>query len=178
MDEPANIFLLYEQNIGMITPLLKDELMSAEDEYPSEWIVEAVKLAVVNNVRKWSYARAILERWKVNGYKENGKNGNGKHVDYTAGILESYERETPVDPTPAEVREKYRMQVSRFDVVMNDVPRGLRQQFGEMWIARVDGDAFVIACEDEYRVSLARSRLRSTLERALMARVEFECPTS
>ena len=71
--ERPNIFTLYEQNIGLLTPMLAEELKEAEQQYPSEWIAEAIKLAVDNNKRSWSYARKILERWKTEGRAEKSK---------------------------------------------------------------------------------------------------------
>lgn len=65
--ERPNIFTLYEQNIGMLTPLIADELRQAEQEYPAEWIEEAFQKAIAQNIRKWSYIRAILERWRTEG---------------------------------------------------------------------------------------------------------------
>ena len=62
-----NIFALYEQNIGMLQPLLVEELMDAERAYPPEWIEEAFRIAVANNVRRWAYIRRILERWASEG---------------------------------------------------------------------------------------------------------------
>lgn len=70
--ERPNIFTLYEQNIGLLTPLIVEELKEAEREYPSEWIAEAIRLAVEHNKRSWRYARAILERWKTEG-RDTGK---------------------------------------------------------------------------------------------------------
>lgn len=70
--ERPNIFALYEQNIGLLTPLIAEELQEAEREYPNEWIVEAIRLAVEHNKRNWRYARAILERWKTEG-RDTGK---------------------------------------------------------------------------------------------------------
>ena len=62
-----NIFVLYEQNIGPLTPLIAEELREAEQTYPAEWIEEAFRIAVEQNVRRWRYARAILERWRNEG---------------------------------------------------------------------------------------------------------------
>jgi DnaD/phage-associated family protein len=70
--ERPNIFALYEQNIGLLTPLIVEELKEAEREYPSDWIAEAIRLAVEHNKRNWRYARAILERWKTEG-RDAGK---------------------------------------------------------------------------------------------------------
>lgn len=56
-----NIFTLYEQNIGPLTPLIADTLREAEQTYPPEWIEEAIRTAVENNVRRWRYIEAILK---------------------------------------------------------------------------------------------------------------------
>lgn len=58
--ERPNIFRLYEQNIGPLTPLIADALREAEATYPMEWIAEAVRAAVEANVRRWRYIDAIL----------------------------------------------------------------------------------------------------------------------
>lgn len=75
-----NIFTLYEQNIGLITPLVADELKAAEERYPSQWIEEAFREAVTHNKRRWSYVARILERWAEEG-KEDGKTGRGFEED-------------------------------------------------------------------------------------------------
>lgn len=69
--ERPNVFVLYEQNIGPLTPLIADELRDAEQTYPLSWIEEAIQVAVENNVRKWRYVLAILERWRQEG-KQDG----------------------------------------------------------------------------------------------------------
>ncbi|WP_374687628.1 DnaD domain-containing protein [Promineifilum sp.] len=65
--ERPNIFVLYEQNIGALTPMIADELREAERTYPPHWIEDAIKLAVTNNVRRWRYIQKILERWSTEG---------------------------------------------------------------------------------------------------------------
>jgi len=65
--ERPNIFVLYEQNIGVLTPMIAEELRDAEQEYPARWVEDAIKLAVENNVRKWRYVSSILERWRLEG---------------------------------------------------------------------------------------------------------------
>jgi DnaD/phage-associated family protein len=62
-----NIFVLYEQNIGMMTPLIADQLRDLEKSYPPDWIDEAFNLAVANNKRKLRYIQAILKRWETEG---------------------------------------------------------------------------------------------------------------
>ncbi|MFC2036278.1 DnaD domain-containing protein [Chloroflexota bacterium] len=62
-----DIFTLYEQNIGMLTPMVAEELQEAEKLYPEAWIKDAIKEAVNQNIRKKSYILAILERWVAEG---------------------------------------------------------------------------------------------------------------
>jgi DNA replication protein len=67
-----NIFTLYEQNIGMITPMIAEELKEADKIYPPQWIEEAFKEAVTLNKRSWRYIARILERWANEG-KDSGE---------------------------------------------------------------------------------------------------------
>jgi DNA replication protein len=67
LPERPNIYQFYEENIGPLTPHIADELRHAEKDYPSSWLEDAVKQAVEQNKRSWSYIRAILERWKKEG---------------------------------------------------------------------------------------------------------------
>ena len=66
------IYDLYEQNIGLITPLIAEQLQQAEEAYPAEWIVDAFREAVSYNKRNWHYVRRILENWATSG-REDGK---------------------------------------------------------------------------------------------------------
>jgi DNA replication protein len=87
-----NIFELYEQNIGLLQPLIVEELEEAEKLYPMEWVEEAFKIAVERNVRRWRYIRAILERWRDEGKDDERSGGDhpedgrhyltGKYADY------------------------------------------------------------------------------------------------
>ena len=63
----ASIFALYEENLGMITPLVADELLEAEEHYPPAWIAAAFREAAALNKRNWRYIRRILERWENEG---------------------------------------------------------------------------------------------------------------
>ena len=66
-----NIFQLYEDNIGLLSPILADELRDAEESYPASWIEDAFHIAVTKNARNWRYIRAILELWATEG-KDDG----------------------------------------------------------------------------------------------------------
>jgi DnaD/phage-associated family protein len=66
----SNIFKLYEENVGALTPLLSDMLREAEKNYPAAWFEEAFEIAVSRNIRNWKYVEAILARWKEKGKDE------------------------------------------------------------------------------------------------------------
>jgi len=66
-----NIFTLYEQNVGLLTRLIAEELMEAEANYPEVWIEEAFRISVETNKRNWRYIKAILGRWAAEG-REDG----------------------------------------------------------------------------------------------------------
>jgi DNA replication protein len=68
--ERPNIFVLYEQNIGLLSPLIADHLKDAADLYPQEWIEAAFREAVQHNKRNWSYISAILRRWETEGRQQ------------------------------------------------------------------------------------------------------------
>ena len=65
-NRPA-IFGLYEANIGLIQPILADELRRAGELFPNEWIEQAFREAVRYNKRNWRYIKRILERWAIEG---------------------------------------------------------------------------------------------------------------
>jgi DNA replication protein len=70
-EKPPDIFSLYEDNIGLLTPMIAEELKDALATYPEEWLREAVKEAVALNKRSWRYIARILEHWATEG-KSNG----------------------------------------------------------------------------------------------------------
>jgi DnaD/phage-associated family protein len=75
--ERPNIFELYEQNIGLLQPLIAEELKEAAQTYPADWVEDAFRIAIENNARNWKYIRRILERWASEG-KDDGKGRPGE----------------------------------------------------------------------------------------------------
>jgi DNA replication protein len=65
--DPPNIYALYEDSIGTVSPLIADELRAAEEEYPPSWIESAFREAAAQNRRSWRYVARILERWRDEG---------------------------------------------------------------------------------------------------------------
>mgnify|MGYP000860171401 CR=1 FL=1 len=74
--ERPNIFRLYEEHIGPLTPLMSDSLKEAETLYPADWIVDAFRQAVHKNARNWRYIETILRSWQEKGRYETDRRGN------------------------------------------------------------------------------------------------------
>jgi DnaD/phage-associated family protein len=89
-EEPPDIYTLYEQNIGMLTPMIAEELRDAERVYPQTWIRDAIKEAVNQNKRKWSYISAILERWSTEGKGDGTYRKNFEKTDPDKYIKQKY----------------------------------------------------------------------------------------
>jgi len=89
--ERANIYQLYEENIGPLSPIVAQELHEAEELYPLEWIEEALNEAALQNKRSWKYAAAILQRWATEGRKrETAGRDPGEGNSARAQLLRRY----------------------------------------------------------------------------------------
>jgi len=64
-----NIFALYERHIGMLTPLIAEQLEEAAAQYAPDWVSDAFAEAVKRDKRNWRYVEAILQRWQRDGRK-------------------------------------------------------------------------------------------------------------
>jgi len=73
-DQPT-IFSLYEQNVGLLTPLIADALRAAEERFPAGWVRDAIRESAERNRRSWRYIQRILERWETEG------RGDASHRD-------------------------------------------------------------------------------------------------
>jgi DnaD/phage-associated family protein len=87
--ERPNIFALYEQNIGMLTPMIGEELIEAEKIYPASWLEDAFKEAVSMNKRNWRYIEAILKRWESEG-RSHGELGRDSEADPDKYVKQKY----------------------------------------------------------------------------------------
>ncbi|NJN83963.1 MAG: DnaD domain protein [Caldilineaceae bacterium] len=75
--ERPNIFILYEQNVGMMTPLIAEQLRDMEKSFPPDWVQEAFEIAVSRNKRALRYIQAILKRWETEGKDEESHENVG-----------------------------------------------------------------------------------------------------
>lgn len=87
---PPGIFKLYEDNVGLLTPMLAAELKDAQEQYPQRWVEDAIKEAVRSNKRSWRYIRAVLERWARDGREGLAPSNNDDDSKYISGELSQY----------------------------------------------------------------------------------------
>ena len=76
-----NIYTLYEENIGLLTPMIAEELKDAEKNYPEQWIDDAIKESVRANKRNWRYIAHLLERWATEGKRDGTYQRDIKKTD-------------------------------------------------------------------------------------------------
>ena len=97
--EKLNIFALYEDTIGTLSPIVAERLKEAEQRYPPGWIREAFEIAALENKRSWQYVSAILARWGsegkgnwAGGSKDDGKPGRHSPQSQRGRFSKDYER--------------------------------------------------------------------------------------
>lgn len=70
------VFRVYEENIGVMSPLIAESITQALQEHPESDVIDAIRVAVEANARSWKYVTAVLRRWAVEG--RDGKGSDGK----------------------------------------------------------------------------------------------------
>jgi DnaD/phage-associated family protein len=84
---PPNVFQVYAQNIGAITPMIAEALEDAEKTDGAEWVVAAIDEAVRNNARSWQYCLAILQRWRRDGFRVDNRRKETDKMNTVKGKL-------------------------------------------------------------------------------------------
>jgi DnaD/phage-associated family protein len=76
----SEIVKFYEQNVGILTPVLIEDMKDFSENFTGQvsWVGPAFKEAASNNARRWSYVRAILERWQEEGGMSSAKERRGR----------------------------------------------------------------------------------------------------
>ena len=77
----AAVFEMYQNDFGMLSQYLSEEIGADYDEYGGRWLIDAMGIALRQNVRKWSYVSGILKRWKI-----EGKNDGTVRADETSTV--------------------------------------------------------------------------------------------
>ena len=91
-----NVYALYEENIGVLTPMIADAIKDAQESYPAGWLEDAIRVAVERNVRHWRYISKVLDRWqqKGRGYEKSWGHSERRkperHKQITAGEWQDF----------------------------------------------------------------------------------------
>ena len=97
----AEVVRVFEENIHPLGgDIESDTLIDLVDDYSAPWVIAAVKEAVIYNARSMGYMKAVLERWKRDGFKAPRKgvkqHGTGRN-DSRKAIEERYSDFTEAD---------------------------------------------------------------------------------
>jgi len=87
--KPEGVVAVYEAEFGH-TPAQSVELslMEWREQTSGAWVADALREAARQNKRSWSYAEAILRRWKAEGRNDEATEG---HPGRRAGRADPYE---------------------------------------------------------------------------------------
>lgn len=64
----ASVARAYEsEGFGPITSTVQEQIIFLKDEFGADWVLMAMKEAVLNNKRRIAYVAAILQNWRADG---------------------------------------------------------------------------------------------------------------
>jgi DnaD/phage-associated family protein len=58
----------YQNEIGMLTPMISEGIKAQMQQSPTEWVIRAIGIAAMRNNRRWAYVEGILRRWQTEGF--------------------------------------------------------------------------------------------------------------
>lgn len=80
-----SLFQVYEDNIGVLTPMLSEAIQDAASVYPREWIEDALRLAAERNARNWRYIAKVLDSWQQEGRSREDDAGDAQRQPWRSG---------------------------------------------------------------------------------------------
>ncbi len=80
-----SLYALYEDNLGVLTPMIAEAIRDAESAYPREWVEDAMRYAVQRNARNWRYVHKVLENWQQEGRSREADSGGSQKRQYQKG---------------------------------------------------------------------------------------------
>ena len=72
---PSDAFRAYEENIGVLSPMIRESILTALEDFTDEDITHAVRIAVENESRSWSFVAGVLRRWAREGVPHERRDG-------------------------------------------------------------------------------------------------------
>jgi len=80
-DKPFSQIFTEVTGVLIATPAQAEKIDAWMDDISEEWFRDACEEAVDNNVRKWVYIEAILERWSKEGKQKRGSYKRSQTTD-------------------------------------------------------------------------------------------------
>lgn len=91
----TKVYRAYEQNIGMLTPIIAEKLDDDIQEFGHEWVLEAIAAAVKQEKRSLAYVEGILKGWRREG-KNAPKRKGASAGDPPPWITEGLDADTKI----------------------------------------------------------------------------------
>ena len=73
----ADAFRTYEENIGVLSPMIRENILSSLEDFTDDQITDAIRIAVEKESRSWSFVAGVLRRWAREGVP------NERRIDIT-----------------------------------------------------------------------------------------------
>ncbi|TRW62267.1 DnaD domain protein [Lactococcus lactis] len=95
------LIALYQENFGIVKPILYDDLKADLEDYGLELIIEAVKRAIKRQ-REYAYAQGILKSWNRSGIKtlEQAKAEEVSFQNKSQNNQNKFQQQKPVKKAP------------------------------------------------------------------------------
>lgn len=108
---------LYQENFGIVKPILYDDLKADLKDYGLELIIEAVKRAVKRQ-REYGYAQGILKSWNNKGIKtlEQAKAEEVSFQNKSQNNQNKFQQQKPVKPAPNWSNPSYKNKTTAEDL--------------------------------------------------------------
>ena len=75
---PADAFRAYEENIGILSPMIRQSILATLEDFTDEDITRAIRIAVENESRSWSFVAGVLRRWARDGIPHERTDGTAR----------------------------------------------------------------------------------------------------
>ena len=84
----GEVFRVYENEIGLLTPFISDNLSDVIAEYSERWVIEAIHEAALHSGKTFKYVLRVLQGWKQHGFKVDARQrqSNGAHKSTNTGL--------------------------------------------------------------------------------------------
>lgn len=102
VSEKEDAIIFYQENIGMITPSISDEMLAWIDDFGDEMVIEALRRSINRNKASWGYALSILRSWKRKNIKTI-EQAKAEEIEFSNQQLTRYKNNSFSSPAKKEI---------------------------------------------------------------------------